>query len=398
MLARPPIFIIAIRATLLITYANGHVAAAFPDPSQDHSSEPQVIRYMQPFTHSPTSHSPTSYATIRANLLEPILEAIRAQGHDPAGLLRDHALPQAPIDPYQLIPLGKYVALFEQAALLLRDPFLGLRLGQSFRPELLGPLGFIFQASANLRQALLQLSAYVSVWQSATRVELIAGDTTADYIYQIADPSLRPRRQDAEYSMASICSLIRNFLGDQWAPLEVHFEHGETPTRRAYTQALHAPVFFSQNVNRLIMRAGDLERAGISSDRSMMPFMERHLRDLARESREPESFARQVNYVIARRLGSGPLSLPSIAQELGLSARSFQRRLAEERTSFRSLVRDQRRTLAESLIKDRSATVTAVAHTVGYAETAVLSRAFKVWTGASPRAFIRRERHAAGAR
>jgi hypothetical protein len=32
MLARPPIFIIAIRATLLITYANGHVAAAFPDP------------------------------------------------------------------------------------------------------------------------------------------------------------------------------------------------------------------------------------------------------------------------------------------------------------------------------------------------------------------------------
>jgi AraC-like DNA-binding protein len=348
------------------------------------------MRDMQPFTHP----------IIRANLLEPILEAIRAQGHDPAILLRDHALPQAPIDPYQLIPLAKYVALFEQAALLLRDPFLGLRLGQAFRPELLGPLGFIFQASANLRQALLQLSAYVSVWQSATRVELIAGDTTADYIYQIADPSLRPRRQDAEYSMASICSLIRNFLGDKWAPLEVHFEHAGPPaTRRAYTQALHAPVFFGQNVNRLIMRAGDLARAGVSSDRSMMPFMERHLHDLARESREPESFARQVNYVIARRLGSGPLSLPSIAQELGLSARSFQRRLAEERTSFRSLVRDQRRTLAESLIKDRSATVTAVAHTLGYAETAVLSRAFKVWTGASPRAFLRRERHAAaGAR
>ena len=87
-----------------------------------------------------------------------------------------------------MIPLGKYVALFEQAALLLRDPFLGLRLGQAFRPELLGPLGFIFQVSADLRQALLQLSSYVSVWQSATRVELIAGDITAEYIYQIGDP------------------------------------------------------------------------------------------------------------------------------------------------------------------------------------------------------------------
>ena len=337
---------------------------------------------------------PSNPPMIRANLLEPILDALH--GHDTAALLCAYALPQTPIDPYQLIPLAKYVALFEQAALLLRDPFLGLKLGQAFRPDLLGPLGFIFRASPNLRQALQQLTSWLSVWQSATRVELIAGETTADYIYQIADASIRPRRQDAEYSLAALCSLIRNFLGCQWSPLEVHFEHSSN-IRRAYEQAFHAPVFFGQNVNRLVLRDADLDRTGTSSDRAMMPFMERHLHDLARESREPESFARQVNYLIARRLGSGPLSLPSVAQELGLSARSFQRRLAEERTSFRSLVRDQRRTLAESLIMDRSATVTAVAHTVGYAETAVLSRAFKVWTGASPRAFIRRERHATAA-
>jgi len=118
MLACPLFFIIAIRATLLITYAIGHVAAAFSDLLRDLSSKPQVTRNLQPLTHSPNT-----YPMIRANLLEPILEAIRAQGHDPASLLRDHALPQAPIDPYQLIPLGKYVALFEQAAVLLRDPF-----------------------------------------------------------------------------------------------------------------------------------------------------------------------------------------------------------------------------------------------------------------------------------
>jgi len=338
---------------------------------------------------------------IRANLLEPILNAVRAQGQDPAGLLRSHALPLDPIDPYQLIPLAKYVALFERAALLLSDPFLGLRLGQAFRPELLGPLGFTFQASVDLRRALEQLSAYVNVWQSETRVELIlhsGNDASADFLYQIADPAIRPRRQDAEYSLASICSLIRNFLGDQWAPVEVHFEHAASAvSRRVYEQIFLAPVFFAQNVNQLVLRARDLHRPGIASDRSMVPFMERHLHDLARESREPETFSGQVKHSIARRLGAGPLSLPAVAQELGLSARSFQRRLAEEHTSFRSLVREQRQTLAESLMKDRSATITSVAHTVGYAETAVLSRAFKAWTGASPRAFVRRERHAAPA-
>jgi AraC-like DNA-binding protein len=330
---------------------------------------------------------------IRANLLEPILDAL--QGHDTAALLRDYALPQTPIDPYQLIPLAKYVALFEHAAQLLEDPCLGLKLGHAFRPDLLGPLGFLFQASVNLRQALQQLTSWLSVWQSATRVELIAGDTTADYIYQIGAASIRPRRQDAEYSLAALCSLIRNFLGCQWSPLEVHFEHSSN-MRRAYEHSFHAPVFFGQNVNRIVMRAGDLNRAGIASDRSMMPFMERHLHDLAEESREPETLASQVNYLIARRMGAGPLTVSAVAQELGLSARSFQRRLAEERTSLRRLVRDQRRILAESLMKDRSATVTDVAHTCGYSETAVLSRAFKVWTGASPRAFARATRGLAG--
>ena len=106
---------------------------------------------------------------IRANLLAPILDALSAQGHDTVPLLRRHALPFAhPIDPYQLIPLASYVAFFEQAANLLADPFLGLRLGQDFKPELLGPLGFMFQASADLRAALQQLSSYVSVWQSGT--------------------------------------------------------------------------------------------------------------------------------------------------------------------------------------------------------------------------------------
>jgi len=340
---------------------------------------------------------PSTASTIRANLLAPILTALTAKGHDTVPLLRRQALPFThPIDPYQLIPLARYVAFFEQAAVVLGDPFLGLRLGQTFKPELLGPLGFMFQASTDLRAALQQLSSYVSVWQSGTHVELLCGKDTAGYTYQIDDPMLRPRRQDAEYSLASICSLIRNLLGDNWAPLEVHFEHAAPDTdrrsARAYAQAFHAPVFFGQNLNRLVIAQADLCRAGISCDRSMLPFMERHLHDLARESREPESLSRRVNYLIARRIGNGPLTLPAIAAELGLSSRSFQRRLAEEKTSFRRLVRDQRRSIAEALMKDDATTVTAVAHTVGYAETAVLSRAFKAWTGTSPTTFARATR------
>ena len=201
--------------------------------------------------------------TIRANLLAPILDALSARGHDTVAVLRRHALPSTS-DPYQLIPLARYVALFEHAALLLQDPFLGLKLGCAFQPELLGPLGFMFRNSADLRLALQQLSAYVNVWQSGTHLDLLPGDRTADCTYQIDDPLLRPRRQDAEYSIAALCSLIRNFLGEKWAPLEVHFEHPQPSSdhraARAYAQAFHAPVFFGQNLNRVVIPTTDLSR------------------------------------------------------------------------------------------------------------------------------------------
>jgi AraC-like DNA-binding protein len=326
---------------------------------------------------------------IRANLLAPILEPLAARGFDTVAILRHHTLPTSqPIDPYQLIPLAGYVALFEHAAVLLEDPFFGLRLGQAFQPEHLGPLGFMFRASTDLGAALRHLSSYVNVWQSGTHLELVSAGSHAICTYQIDNPQLRPRRQDAEYSLSAFCSLIRNFLGTAWAPLEVHFEHAGT-AHRAYARTFHAPVYFGQNLNRLVVRPSDLARAGVCSDRAMVPFMERHLHDLARESREAPTFSSQVSHRIAARIGLGPITLPAIAAELGLPPRSFQRRLAEERTSFRRLVRDHRRTLAEALIRNQATTVTSIAHTVGYAETAVLSRAFKMWTGTSPRNFAR---------
>ena len=100
-------------------------------------------------------------------------------------------------------------------------------------------------------------------------------------------------------------------------------------------------------------------------------------------------FTTRVSHTIAARIGLGPITLTAIAAELGLPPRSFQRRLAQEQTSFRHLLRHHRRSLAEALIKNQSGTVTSIAHSVGYAETAVLSRAFKSWTGASPRNYAR---------
>ena len=106
----------------------------------------------------------------------------------------------------------------------------------------------------------------------------------------------------------------------------------------------------------------------------------------------------KVRRVIMQKLGSQKVSLERVSKELGLSARSLQRRLAEEGVGFRELITGQRRLIAESLLtRARRGAITGIALSAGYSDAAVLSRAFRGWTGESPRDFVkRRKRDATG--
>jgi AraC-like DNA-binding protein len=55
--------------------------------------------------------------------------------------------------------------------------------------------------------------------------------------------------------------------------------------------------------------------------------------------------------------------------------------------SFKSLVEDVRRDLAISYMKQRQLPLSEIALLLGYSELSAFSRAFRRWTGRSPRAF-----------
>ncbi len=65
----------------------------------------------------------------------------------------------------------------------------------------------------------------------------------------------------------------------------------------------------------------------------------------------------------------------------------MQRRLAAEGTSFKELLNDARINLARSYVAEGRLSVTEVAFVLGFADTSTFSRAFKRWTGKSPREY-----------
>jgi AraC-like DNA-binding protein len=73
-----------------------------------------------------------------------------------------------------------------------------------------------------------------------------------------------------------------------------------------------------------------------------------------------------------------------------LSARTLQRRLTAEQTSFDHIVDEVRADLAVSYLRDSKLTVAAVAEILQFSETSALSRAFRRWYGLAPAQIRRR--------
>ena len=72
-----------------------------------------------------------------------------------------------------------------------------------------------------------------------------------------------------------------------------------------------------------------------------------------------------------------------------MSLRNLQRRLHEERTTYREALNDTRQQMACAYLEEGRTSVTEIAFLLGFADTSSFSRAFTRWTGQSPRAYSR---------
>ena len=73
-----------------------------------------------------------------------------------------------------------------------------------------------------------------------------------------------------------------------------------------------------------------------------------------------------------------------------MSTRTLHRRLADGGTSFRELLEQTRASLAEGYLHQTDMPITEISYLLGFSDVASFSRAFKRWTGSTPKHFRER--------
>ncbi|WP_186395621.1 AraC family transcriptional regulator [Stappia sp. TSB10GB4] len=342
--------------------------------------------------HRPTSAKDEN-ATIRSLFLAALFNALPDRTDELGPLLDAHGVFGSQVThPYQQLPLHRYVSLLESAAATFSQPFLGLEMGARFGLTELGPFHALLSASRDLRDALATFARFQSRWQTQTLLSVDRWADATSYGYRIDNPAIWPRRQDAEFTIAGLMTLVKQLTTATWSPVEVHFEHSVASREKQLQAFFRAPVLGNQPSNGLVILDEDLDRpfprSARSADDGLKSILETHLLDLIRpETVAGKSIAKRAEEIIARRLGQASVDCDVIAADLNMSVRSLRRRLVEEGTSFRRVLQETRQARAEALLEDSGMPLAAAAQVLGYADTATFSRAFKQWTGAAPRRY-----------
>jgi AraC-like DNA-binding protein len=182
-------------------------------------------------------------------------------------------------------------------------------------------------------------------------------------------------------------NVIRDCCGANWSPEEVHFEHPKPPSHKEHESAFGAPVYFAQGTNALLFRPEILARPMPGRDPRLFAMMEICLENIGNRPRAPESLSGRLRSAIRARLAQGYPTLDEVAGAVRISPNTIQRQLARDGLAYKDLVEGMRQDLALTYVKQRHLPFSEIAFLLGYSELSAFSRAFRRWTGASPRAF-----------
>lgn len=329
--------------------------------------------------------------TVRAMILRPLLAYF---AEEPGKLLlllhRNNLSPNLFDDPYAPIPLAHFLQVMEDAASFANDPFFGARLGFKTGPGSMAAIGIRAAQASTIRRAFVAFAQFFGAVQSDTQV-VISEDDEHFYINYLITASLgSPLRQDAEFSLSCYCRLIRDAFDRNWRPVEILFAHPAPPGQRTLARLFQAPVLFSQRENCIVMRKEHADRVVRVEDADTIAVIEKHLLDQCKEDFRATSWSERVQALISLYIGIRPTDIGTVATALQISPRSLQRRLAKEGQSFRDLLGRVRQERAEAFLRESMASQEEIAMSLGYADAAAFSRAFRNRAGRTPGA-IRRE-------
>ena len=313
---------------------------------------------------------------------------IRDHGGDPLSLLERHEIdPQLIRDPDRYVDCKSVVELFEDCSHALNDPLFGLDLAAIQDPDVFGCVTALCRAAPTVRDSVANFIEFIPVTHAPdTILELVENDEIAEIRWSVGtDLGLN---QQANYQAALLnLKLLQLVGGKHFRPSYVNLA---VEARQRDLSELERRLGCSFNTttsdNAIAFPVDILDRPVRSANSLLYRLLGGYLDRVKHAARL--TIADRVEDYVRGSLSSGNCSIERCAMKLGVSVRTLQAQLAESGgLKFSDILERQRLELARACLAQSHLSLDDVAEMLGYAEQSSFGRAFKRWTGLTPKLY-----------
>jgi AraC-like DNA-binding protein len=323
---------------------------------------------------------------VQARYLKGFATTIRHLGGDPRHIFELHGLnPTAFDDPDRHIDCVVPLRMMEYCSLHLADPLFGVRLADYQGPDAFGCLTVAARAAPNFRQALQVFVNYLPVVISPEgKTDLVESRSTAELRWR-TDFDLSS--QSHYHGLLLFLKTMRMLGRDDFRPLYATLNF--KPEGRLIEELqdrIGCRIHGASSTNAIAFPLEVLDLPIPTSNRMLLNVLLNQLERLRGSTSKP-AFVEQVEAYVRAALPAGNCTVRHCSNKLGTSIRTLQKRLAEQEIIFSDIVEKQRVDIARQALRTRSKKLSEVAYSLGYADQTSFGRAFKRWTGFTPKEF-----------
>ena len=251
-------------------------------------------------------------------------------------------------------------------------------------------LGYAMLSCTTLDQVLRLCSRYYQLLTPMFRMSYQRSDNRAEVIFRPALPMGRDTLNLLQETIAVSAHLqCKSLLRNPSAVYDIYMAMETPPHAARYRELAPARVHFGASPLpgiRMVADTWSLDAPLPMADAHAVRMAEQRCRTLLQRYSEQGNWTGWVVMMLTEAEDSQP-TLEELAGLLGISARTLDRYLKKEASSFRDLAIDVRNGRAQKLLREGQLPISQIAYRLGFTDVANFSRAFRRANGVSPSDF-----------
>ena len=332
-----------------------------------------------------TANSPEDLQ--RVGFLQYVPQLLRRVGVDPREVLASAGLsPHALDDPDGTIPYKAMGLLAKASCKRTGHPNFGLDIGREVRTATLGVLGELMRNSPTLRTALQDFALHQHRHAHGGVVYLLEDQLQGFFGYAVYQPNVPGTAMICDGAAMGMFNIIRELAGVAYTPaLEVLISRSEPRNVAQYRRSFGVKVSFNADQTAVVFPRRMLHHPIPGADPRRRIVLERQVRAIWHAGHN--DIATQLRRELRIGLIRGHVSAVTIAGQLGMNRRTFDRRLSAVGLPFQKALDETRCEFAQQLLACTKLEIAKISTIVGYADPGILTRAFVRWSSLTPSAW-----------